>query len=76
MLKIIGQVDVKHIRLLPIKTMRDVLKVLTNNITSITAHPNELAAILMIMSVSTFTTADILYIYSNDKKSIYSHTRP
>ena len=45
-LKIIGQCDVKHILTSPIKTIM----------------PAELAAILAIMSVSTFQTAVILYL--------------
>ena len=50
MLENIGQCDVKQMTL-PIKTIMSVLKVSTYNITSITARPDELAAILAIMSV-------------------------
>ena len=61
-LKIIGLCDVKHIKTLPIKTNASVLKVLTYIIISITCHPMDLAAILSIMSISTFKLP-ILYIY-------------
>jgi hypothetical protein len=57
-LKIIGQCDIKHIMMLPIKIIMSILKVLTDIITSITAHT---IAILVIISVSTFQTAVILY---------------
>ena len=54
-LKIIGQCDVKHIMMLPFKTITWVLKVLTYyTITSIAACPTRLTMILVIMSVSTF----------------------
>jgi len=59
-LKIIGQCDVKHIMTLLIKTITSVLKVSTHIITSLLACPVRLAAILAIMSVSTFKTAVIL----------------
>ena len=49
-LKIVGQCDVKHILTSLIKTITAV----TYIITSISAHPVRLAAILVIMSVSTF----------------------
>jgi len=39
------------------------LKFSTNIITSITARPDRLAVVLVIMSVSTLITAVILYIY-------------
>ena len=42
--------------------MTSVLKVSTDIIASFAAHPIGLAAILVIMSVSTFTTAVILYV--------------
>jgi hypothetical protein len=57
-LKIIGQCDIKHILTLLIKTIMSVLKISTYIITSVV----RLAAILAIMSVSTFKTAVILYI--------------
>ena len=57
--------DVKHIRTIPIKTITLVLKVLTYIIPSISTHPIGLAVILTIMSVSTFTTAVILYVLLN-----------
>ena len=47
----------------PIKTITSVLKVYTYIITSITARPVGLIAILVIMSVSPFKTDTILYIY-------------
>lgn len=50
-LKIIGQSDVKHILKSLIKTIVPVLKISTCIITSITAGPVGLAAILEIMSV-------------------------
>ena len=58
--KILG--EFKHILTSTIKTIVPVLKISTYVITSITAHPIWLAAILAIMSVSTFKTAVILYI--------------
>jgi hypothetical protein len=57
-LKIIGQCDVKHILMSPIKSIRSVLKILSYIITSIPVGPVGLAAI---MSVLTFKTAVILY---------------
>jgi len=61
-LKIIGQYDIRHILTSPIKTITPVLKILTYIITSITAPHVGLAAILAIMlDVSTFKTAIILY---------------
>jgi len=62
MLKIIGRCNIKHIMILLIKTMSG-LNVSTYIVTSITARPVGLAVILAIMSVSTFITADTLYIY-------------
>ena len=53
------QYDVKHIMMLPIKTIRANLKVSTYIITCNTGHP---IAIPVIMSVTTFKTAIILYI--------------
>ena len=61
-LKIISHCDVKHILTSSIKTITPILKVLTYVITSITARSVGHAAILTIMSVSTFKTAVILYI--------------
>jgi hypothetical protein len=46
--------------MLLMKTITAVLNVLTYIITSITALPVRLTAILVIMSVSTFNTNDIL----------------
>ena len=59
-LKNIGQCNVKYITTLPIKTITSVVKVF--NIYYPTAHPVRLAAIQGIMSVSSFTTADIRYV--------------
>jgi hypothetical protein len=50
-----------HFQCFTFKTITPVLKISTYIITSITAHPVELAAILAIMSVSTFKTAAILF---------------
>ena len=61
LLEIIYQRDITHIMTLPIKTITSVLKVLTHIITSITARPIRLVFILVIMSVSTFKTAMILF---------------
>ena len=58
--EIISQRNVKHIMMLPIKTITSVLKVSTNIITSIAACSNRLS---VIMSVSTFKNAVILYIH-------------
>jgi hypothetical protein len=63
MCKFIGQSNVKHIMTSPIKTIRSVLKALTDIITNIPARPIELAEILTIMSVSTFKIAIILYLF-------------
>jgi len=54
--------DVKHILMSLIKTIMSDLKILTYIITSFTARPVRLAAILAIMSVSTLKTAIILYL--------------
>ena len=62
-LKNIDQCDVKHM-ILPIKTITSVVNVSTYIITGITAHLIGLAVILEIMSVSTFKSAIILYIYT------------
>ena len=62
-LKFIGQCDVKHIMMKPIKTIPSVLKVSTDIITSIADHPNGLDEILVIMFVLIFKTDVILYIY-------------
>jgi hypothetical protein len=59
-LKIIGQLDIEHILMSPIKKMIPVLKILTYIITGITARSVGLAAILAIMSVLTFKTAVFL----------------
>jgi hypothetical protein len=59
-LKIIGQCDVKHIVTSPIKTITSVLNVSTYIINNIAAVG--LAAILVIISVSTFKITIILYI--------------
>ena len=61
-LKIIGQGDVKHIMTLLVKIITSVLNVSTYIITSITVGLIRLAAILSIMSVSTFITAVFLYV--------------
>jgi hypothetical protein len=55
----IGQSDVKHIMMSPIKTITSRQ---TDIITNIPAHPIELAEILAIMSVSTFKIDVILYL--------------
>jgi hypothetical protein len=57
--KFIGQSDVKHIMMSPIKTITSVLKASTDIITNI-----GLAEILAIMSVSTFKIDVILYVVS------------
>ena len=61
-MKIIGQRDVKHIMTLLVKIITSVLNVSTYIITSITVGLIRLAAILSIMSVSTFITAVFLYV--------------
>ena len=61
-LKFIGQCDIKYNMMLQLKKITSVLKVLTYIITSTTAHPIGLAAIVRIMSVSTFNTAVILHV--------------
>jgi hypothetical protein len=61
-LKIICQCDVRNIIMLLIKTATSLLKVSANINTSITALPIRLSEILVIMPVSTFKTAVILYI--------------
>ena len=55
-----GSFDIKHIMMSQLQTITSVLKITTY--TDITARPNEHAEILVIMSVSTFNTAVILYI--------------
>ena len=65
-LKINSQCDVKHISTSLIKTITPVLKILTYIITSIAAHPVGFAEIVVLMSVSTFKTAVILYISNRD----------
>ena len=62
-LEIIGWFEVKHIMMLPVKTMTLVLKVSTYITTSITARPIRLAAILVIMSISTLKWTVILYVF-------------
>ena len=54
-LKMICQFDVRHIRMLQIKTITSVVKVSTNSITGLTA-------ILVIISVSTDKTGVLLYL--------------
>jgi len=49
---------------LPIKTITSVLNVLTDIITSITTHPIGVAAIPVIMSISTHKIVVILYIFT------------
>ena len=61
-MKIIGQRDVKHIMTLLVKIITSVLNVSTYIITSITVGLIRLAAILSIMSVSTFITVVFLYV--------------
>jgi hypothetical protein len=63
-LKIIWHCDVKHIMMLPIKTMTAVMNVLTYIITSVTALPTRLPVILAMISVPTFVTSVILYLFS------------
>jgi len=60
-LNIIDQCGVRHILTSPIKTITPVLKISTYIITSITAHPVELAAILVIMSLSRPSKLSIFY---------------
>ena len=59
--KNISQCDIKHFMTLPIKTITSVQKVTTYIITSIAAH---LIGLAVIMSVSTFKTTVILYIFA------------
>ena len=65
-LKSISQSDVKYIMILLIQRIISALNVSTDIITSIRARPIRLTVILANMSVSTFTTAIILYL-SSDK---------
>ena len=67
---LVGQFDVKHIITLSIKATTSVLKVLTYRyiITSITARPIRLSAILAIMSVSTFNSDVTLYTIDYQQK--------
>ena len=62
-LKNISQCEVKRMTL-PIKTVTSALKVKTYILTSIPASPIRFAAILEIMSVSTFITAVILDLHN------------
>ena len=62
-LEIIGWFEVKHILMLQVKTMTLVLKVSTYITTSITARPFRLAAILVIMSITTLKWTVILYVF-------------
>jgi hypothetical protein len=62
-LTIIIPSDVKHIIMSPMKSITSDLKVATYIITQITARPIRLTEILAIMSVSTFKTDFILYVY-------------
>jgi hypothetical protein len=64
-LKFIGHCAIKHIMMIPIKTITSVLKV---SIYIIIAHPIRLSVKLVIMSVSTFKTAVILYMYLSSVK--------
>ena len=50
--------------MLPIKTMTAVLNVLTYIITSVTALPTRLPVILAMISVPTFVTSVIVYLFS------------
>jgi hypothetical protein len=52
-----------HIMILSVNTVMAVLKDLTYIFTSITAHAIKLAVMLELMSVSTFKTEVILYIF-------------
>ena len=61
-LPISGQCDVERIMMLSINTISSVVKVLTYIFISIKVHPIGLTTILAIMSVSSFTTDDILYV--------------
>ena len=58
----IGQCDVRHIMTLQIKLIMSALKVLTYIITSITARPIDLSAILVIISVLGLHNCRIQYI--------------
>ena len=55
---------VKYIIMLLIKTIPSVSQISSYIITSITAHPISLTAILLIMSISTFKSAVTLYFYT------------
>ena len=55
---------VKYIIMLLIKTIPSVSQISSYIITSITAHPISLTAILFIMSISTFKSAVTLYFYT------------
>lgn len=52
--KFIGQSDVKHMMMSPLKTITSVLKASTDIITNIAALPMGLTKILAMMSISTF----------------------
>lgn len=56
--------------MLLIKTITSVLKILTYIISIITAHAVRLAAILVVMFVSTFTTAVILHLTKERQENI------
>jgi len=68
--KFIGQSDVKHIMMSPMKIITSVLKASTDIITNIPPHPIKLAEILMIMSVSTFKIAVILFIHFDQHNAV------
>jgi hypothetical protein len=72
-LKIISQCDViyMYIMSLPIKTLTSVFKISNNIITNIPTRSIILAAILVIMSVSTLKIALILYTFIDLKKKIF-----
>ena len=53
------------------KKITAVLKLSTDIITSITARPIRIAAVLAIMSVSTFKTAIILYVIAKAILSVF-----
>ena len=74
--KFIGQSDVMHIMTSPIKKITSVLKASTEIITNIPPRHIRLAEILVVMSVSTFKIAiilyflfQILYFYTSAKES-------
>ena len=72
-LKSISQSDVKYIMILLIQTIISALNVSTDIITSIRARPIRFTVILANMSVSTFTTAVIIYL-SSDKPDMKKYS--